>query len=109
MWLGPATVVAQDGKVIFVRHGGNLIRLSPNRIQKFICQDLRLDQILEGEIIQQKTNDHVSDCDEIKPKAVETDDEEGIIPFCERVEGDSTEVEVPVPKRSLRILNKERN
>ena len=70
---------------------------------------MRLDQIPEGEIIQQKTNDHVSDCDEIKHKSVETDHEEDIISFCERVEGDSTEVEVPVPRRSLRILNKEMN
>ena len=31
-WLGPATVVFQDGKVVFVRHGGIFIRVSPNRL-----------------------------------------------------------------------------
>ena len=33
-WLGPATVVFQDGKVVFVRHGGIFIRVSPNRLNK---------------------------------------------------------------------------
>ena len=34
MWLGPAKVIAQDGKVVFIRHGGNLIRMTPNRLMK---------------------------------------------------------------------------
>ena len=33
-WLGPAKVVFQDGKVIFVRHGSVFIRVSPNRVIK---------------------------------------------------------------------------
>ena len=33
-WLGPGKVVFQDGKVVFVRHGGDFIRVSPNRLQK---------------------------------------------------------------------------
>ena len=33
-WLGPATVVFQDGKVVFVRHGGIFIRVSPNQLNK---------------------------------------------------------------------------
>ena len=33
-WLGPATVVFQDGKVVFVRHGGIFVRVSPNRLIK---------------------------------------------------------------------------
>ena len=33
-WLGPATVVFQDGKVVFVRHGGIFVRVSPNRLNK---------------------------------------------------------------------------
>ena len=31
-WLGPGRVVCQDGKVIFVRHGGEYYRASPNRL-----------------------------------------------------------------------------
>ena len=34
-WLGPGKVVFQDGKVIFVRHGGVFVRVSPNRLVKF--------------------------------------------------------------------------
>ena len=33
-WLGPATVVFQDGKVVFVRHGGIFVRVSPNQLNK---------------------------------------------------------------------------
>ena len=33
-WLGPGNVVFQDGKVVFVRHGGIFVRVSPNRLQK---------------------------------------------------------------------------
>ena len=33
-WLGPAKVVFQDGKVVFVRHGGVFVRVSPNRLLK---------------------------------------------------------------------------
>ena len=39
-WLGPATVVFQDGKVVFVRHGGIFVRVSPNRLK-------RIDQALD--------------------------------------------------------------
>ena len=31
-WMGPGKVVFQDGKVIFVRHGAVLVRVSANRI-----------------------------------------------------------------------------
>ena len=34
-WLGPGKVVFQDGKVVFVRHGGVFVRVSPNRLIKF--------------------------------------------------------------------------
>ena len=33
-WLGPGKVVFQDGKVVFVRHGGIFVRVLPNRLQK---------------------------------------------------------------------------
>ena len=35
-WLGPAHVLFQDGKVVFVRHGGIIIRVSPNRLTKIL-------------------------------------------------------------------------
>ena len=33
-WLGPAKVVCQDNKIIFVRHGSSLVRVSANRLIK---------------------------------------------------------------------------
>ena len=33
-WLGPGKVMFQDGKVVFVRHGGVFVRVSPNRLCK---------------------------------------------------------------------------
>ena len=33
-WLGPGKVVFQDGRVVFVRHGGTFVRVSPNRLIK---------------------------------------------------------------------------
>ena len=33
-WLGPAKVIFQDGKVIFIRHGAVWVRVSPNRLVK---------------------------------------------------------------------------
>ena len=32
IWLGPAKVLAQDGKVIFIRHGGQILRVAPGRL-----------------------------------------------------------------------------
>ena len=32
MWMGPAKVIFQDGKVIMIRHGGHYCRVSANRI-----------------------------------------------------------------------------
>ena len=31
-WLGPGIVLGQDGKVVFVRHGGAYVRVSANQI-----------------------------------------------------------------------------
>jgi transposase InsO family protein len=33
-WLGPAKVMFQDGKVVFLRHGGAFIRVAPHRVIK---------------------------------------------------------------------------
>ena len=52
-WLGPGKVVFQDGKVVFVRHGGTFVRVSPNRLVKAIdhvVNDTRSDNInIEGD------------------------------------------------------------
>ena len=51
-WLGPGKVVFQDGHVIFVRHGGVFVRVSPNRLIK---AELRFDK---GD---EQTSDDVTD------------------------------------------------
>ena len=33
-WLGPAKVLAQDGKIIFLRHGSSILRVPPNRVMR---------------------------------------------------------------------------
>ena len=33
-WIGPAKVLFQDGKVIWIRHGDNIVKVSPTRLQK---------------------------------------------------------------------------
>ena len=43
--LGPASVVFQDGKVVFVRHGGIFVRVSPNRLRK--VQDMKSQNKIE--------------------------------------------------------------
>ena len=62
-WLGPATVVFQEGKVVFVRHGGIFVRVSPNRIE-------RVNEILE----RHESGDAVQT--EHKEGVVETNEEE---------------------------------
>ena len=62
-WLGPATVVFQEGKVVFVRHGGIFVRVSPNRIE-------RVNEIFE----RHESGDAVQT--EHKEGVVETNEEE---------------------------------
>lgn len=33
-WLGPARVILQDGRIVFLRHGGNIVRVSTSRLVK---------------------------------------------------------------------------
>ena len=40
-----ASVVFQDGKVVFVRHGGIFVRVSPNRLGK--VQDMKSQNKIE--------------------------------------------------------------
>ena len=44
-WLGPAGIVFQDGKVVFVRYGGIFVRVSPNRLSK--VQDIKSQNKIE--------------------------------------------------------------
>ena len=35
-WHGPGNVVAQDNKIVFIRHGSSIISTSPSRVQKVV-------------------------------------------------------------------------
>jgi hypothetical protein len=50
-WLGPAKVVAQDGKLIFIRHGGALLRVTPNRLVE--CENK--ETVAPDEVSQEET------------------------------------------------------
>ena len=71
-WLGPATVIFQDGKVVFVRHGGIFVRVSPNRLK-------RIDQALDRNESSDKAQTvQVDNGDEIN------EEEQGKSHLCQR-------------------------
>ena len=53
--LGPGKVLYQDGKVVFVRHGGVYVRLSTKRLIKDV--DLKSDDVV---VDQRDTNPNMS-------------------------------------------------
>ncbi len=63
-WLGSATVVLQDGKVVFVRHASVVVRVSTNRLQTagnthdVSDSDLQNDQCIKHEAEEQGGCDH---------------------------------------------------
>jgi hypothetical protein len=59
-WLGPGKVVFQGGKVVFVRHGGVFVRVSPNRLFKIISEVEPNDDRLEK---QNEDDDAKTDTD----------------------------------------------
>ena len=64
-WLGPATVVFQDGKVVFVRHGGVFVRVSPNRLNR-----------IQDKLDRTEIRENSDDFEELKDSINETTKEE---------------------------------
>ena len=63
-WLGPARVMFQDGKVIFLRHGGCVVRVSANRLIKAgseLAKEVIDDEKAVSENSVQKKNDDRGD------------------------------------------------
>ena len=58
-WKGPGTVVGQDGSIIFVRHGGTLIRVHQSRLQK-VKSDLEQENMTRKEL--QPASETAHDC-----------------------------------------------
>ena len=80
-WLGPAKVVCQDGKVIFIRHGGVFVRVSPNRLL-LAGKEFYQDKLEEEE---QKSSKTVNDTEMIK-----SDIPTELIGFEQKIKADST-------------------
>ena len=74
MWMGPAKVVFQDGKVIMVRHGGYCCRVSANRIHP-VHEDLarKIDRDNEENRDTEVVNDVPETFKEQEKDATETD------------------------------------
>ena len=61
-WLGPAKVVFQDRKVVFLDHGGYYIKVSPNRLLKAPCQFVKSgDQTVVPTLSDQENDNPVVD------------------------------------------------
>lgn len=61
-WLGPANVVFQEGKEVFIRHGGIFVRVSPNRLTK--TYDSQIKTEVEG--LDGNSSDQHNEADKIK-------------------------------------------
>ena len=130
MWLGPAKVIAQDGKVVFIRHGGILIRLTPNRLMKatslkdtqnqsktIISKEVESQKFLESNPNDESNEDTNQDMVNNGIDSDEVVNEE--FPNQDFISHDQTKINsnskneneetVFVPRRSLRVLNKEMN
>ena len=115
MWLGPARVIAQDGKVIFIRHGSYLIRVTPNRVYK--CTPNHEKHEHSEEIsVSGKSKEGYSDVEETQEKnnidhseSVVVESTESESHSCDNAGNtESSESKaVEVPRRSLRLMNKE--
>ena len=125
-WLGPAKVMFQDGRIVFLRHGGVVVRVSPNRLVKAHQRaedesdkhtEVPSNHKSEDKMSLDKSAAAASDSDSYSEKSVhedgntEEDPEEDDSPD-EVINGDiehagDKQDEVPVLRQSLRLLNKE--
>lgn len=64
-WLGPGKVVFQDGKVIFVRHGGVFVRVSPNRLVKAGTEFANTKDITSQPKYELRGDDFQDDCGKV--------------------------------------------
>ena len=115
-WLGPAKVVAQDGKLIFVRHGSQLMRIAPNRLIKRFQNQTVTDE--ERNNHETTLNDQDNDFSKQAPttevkEAQGTDStEKESEELNKENDSESTSIqgpegtdEEPVLRRSLRLMN----
>ena len=77
--LGPAKVVFQDGKVVFVRHGGVFVRVSPNHLIKdkneFVDNSINENETKSRNDINDNENKH----SHVKTDAIDDGDESIVV------------------------------
>ena len=99
LWLGPAKVVAQDGKLVFVRHGNQLLRVAPNRLIRRYPDNSDTVQFEE----ENEKSFEESDEETIASKPAEEENESEMM---EKEQTEENQVQQLPERRSLRQFNK---
>ena len=98
-WRGPGTVIGQDGKVIFVRHGNVYVRVAP-------CRLIKTGKVFQTDEEQTKQHHPVQEKEnQSQPEESDYEDEKVIeeqhIPEVEV----NNEIQVPIKTNSIRNVN----
>ena len=126
-WMGPGTVLFQDGKTVWVRHGGVFVKVSPNRLMKVVAETASTpteDDVVPA-VPQGESQDQCRLQEEFPATDMATDNPGDQTqthypinqPQTEDVEqqvgidnvGDNSDYFHDVPRRSLRLFNRENN
>ena len=73
-WRGPGTVIGQDGPVVFVRHGGTLVRVHKCRLQNAPLLESSTDHLKDSLTVPERKEDDENQLKKDQP--VELDDSE---------------------------------
>ena len=111
-WLGPAKVLFQEGKLVFVKHGGFLHRVSPGRLsKKYTLHDDQPDLNTTGTL--EKSNLPVIMDDVVGVNEGDEhnglDDQQLPVNVEQHDNLDEQFREEPVVRRSVRVFNRENN
>ena len=107
-WLGPGSVIGQEGKVIFVRHGGQVVRVSANRLVKANDVDF-------GNQDSLKLYGSGAEASSVSADSCENSQNSGVVPqetFSECIDTPATVAHPRInepERRSLRVFNQEQN
>ena len=111
LWLGPAKVVAQDGKLVFVRHGNQLLRVAPNRLVRRFQENQNIKQYQEEneksfEESEEETSELKSVEEENEREIVESEETKENQEIVVSEETKENQAQQLPERRSLRLYNK---
>ena len=112
-WLGPASVLFQEGKVIYVRHGSFMHRISPNRLSK-INAFSDVESKNDNKLVVNSTGELDRQSDPIieEQNGIQRNEGESVINPAGEVASPVVPRRRAVPeivRRSVRVYNKEHN